>query len=91
VSQLHARAIRRLRVALGEMGPQHMAEMRRAFIAFAASKAVVVKAQLPKAHTQKIASPPAVVLPYKPADKRPVAVRATIRMSRPRQAVAAAR
>ncbi|PYR26522.1 MAG: hypothetical protein DMF92_18310, partial [Acidobacteria bacterium] len=39
VSQLHARAIRRLRVALGEMGPQHMAEMRRAFVAFAASKA----------------------------------------------------
>jgi RNA polymerase sigma factor FliA len=91
VSQLHARAIRRLRVALGEMGPQHMAEMRSAFIAFAASKAVAVKAQLPKAHAQKIASPPAVVLPYKPADKRPVAARAAIRMSRPRQAVAAAR
>src|SRR6267143_4539074 len=46
VSQLHARAIRRLRVALGEMGPQHMAEMRRAFVAFVASKAVAVKAPL---------------------------------------------
>src|SRR5438128_1891574 len=42
VSQLHARAIRRLRVALGEMGPLHMAEMRSAFVAFAASKAVAV-------------------------------------------------
>src|SRR5438874_10927340 len=62
VSQLHARAIRRLRVALGEMGPQHMAEMRRAFVAFAASKAVVVKAPLPKKiSAQKIASPQAVV------------------------------
>jgi len=91
VSQLHARAIRRLRVALGEMGPQHMAEMRSAFVAFTASKAVAVKAQLPKAGAQKIASPQAVVLPYKPANKRPVAVHATLRMSRPRQAVAAAR
>src|SRR5438552_6086164 len=91
VSQLHARAIRRLRVALGEMGPQHMAEMRRAFVAFAASKAVVVKAPLPKIAARKIASPQAVVLPYKPANKRPVAVRATLRISRPRQAVAVAR
>ena len=30
VSQLHARAIRRLREALGEMGPQQVAEMRKA-------------------------------------------------------------
>ena len=29
VSQLHARAIRRLRDALGHMGPQQLAEMRR--------------------------------------------------------------
>src|SRR5258708_6350354 len=34
VSQLHARAIRRLREALGEMGPQHMAAMRQALLAF---------------------------------------------------------
>src|SRR6266705_3241651 len=30
VSQLHARAIRRLRDALGRMGPQQLAEMRQA-------------------------------------------------------------
>jgi len=30
VSQLHARAIRRLRDALGEMNPQHIAEMKKA-------------------------------------------------------------
>ena len=37
VSQLHARAIRRLREALGEMNPQQVAEMRkRQLVAFAA-------------------------------------------------------
>ena len=34
VSQLHARAIRRLRDSLGSMGAQQMAEMREALIAF---------------------------------------------------------
>src|SRR5476649_2362298 len=38
VSQLHARAIRRLREALGEMNQQSVAEMRRQLIAFAARK-----------------------------------------------------
>jgi len=38
VSQLHARAIRRLRDALGEMNPQHVAEMKKALVAFAAKK-----------------------------------------------------
>ena len=32
VSQLHARAIRRLREALGEMGPEQVAEMRKALV-----------------------------------------------------------
>src|SRR5207344_684032 len=36
VSQLHARAIRRLRDALGEMGPAQVAEMRKAFAEFSA-------------------------------------------------------
>src|SRR5215217_4688555 len=38
VSQLHARAIRRLRDALGDMNPQKVAEMRRQLIAFAERK-----------------------------------------------------
>jgi len=38
VSQLHARAIRRLRDALGEMNPQHISEMKKALVAFAAKK-----------------------------------------------------
>src|SRR5882672_10679065 len=70
VSQLHARAIRRLRDELGEMNPQKVAEMRRQLIAFAARKPVMVKAQLPAVSAEKIASPHAVVLPYKLITKR---------------------
>src|SRR3954466_16357430 len=36
VSQLHARAIRRLKEALGDMNPQQVAEMRRQLVAFTA-------------------------------------------------------
>jgi len=68
VSQLHARAIRRLRDSLGEMGPQQVAEMRKAFITFAAKKPVMAKADLPQA--ERAASPHGVVLPYKPSAKR---------------------
>src|ERR1043165_7487385 len=38
VSQLHARAIRRLRDALGDMNPQKVAEMRRQLVAFSSKK-----------------------------------------------------
>src|SRR6266850_1150239 len=67
VSQLHARAIRRLRDALGEMHPQQVAEIRRQLVTFAA-KPKMVKTALPMA--EKAASPQAVVLPYKPPAKR---------------------
>jgi hypothetical protein len=46
VSQLHARAIRRLRDALGDMNPQKIAEMRRQLIAFAVKKPQMVKADI---------------------------------------------
>src|SRR5437899_8888361 len=49
VSQLHARAVRRLRDALGDMNPQQVAEIRRALVEFAARKTVMAKAQLPAA------------------------------------------
>ena len=96
VSQLHARAIRRLREALGEMGAQQMAEVRMALISFASRKPAIAKATLPlKSHTtavqEKIPAPQAVVLSYKAAFKRPVPARATLKMSRARPAVAAAR
>jgi RNA polymerase sigma factor for flagellar operon FliA len=87
VSQLHARAIRRMREALGEMGPQQIAEMRKALVAFASRKPVAAKATLPAVREEKLAAPQAVVLPY----KRATPARATLRMPRTRQAVAAAR
>jgi RNA polymerase sigma factor (sigma-70 family) len=101
VSQLHARAIRRLREALGQMGPAQMAEMRQALVAFASRKPAMAKAQLKgreaqeaqgrqQPQEQKIAAR-AVVLAYKPAQKRQ-SVRATLKVSsRQREAVAAAR
>src|SRR6266849_7346721 len=87
VSQLHARAIRRLRDALGDMNPQKVAEMRRQLIAFAAKKPVMVKAQLTRESAEKIASPQAVVLAYKPASKRPAPAKATLKMAPQRHAI----
>src|SRR5437773_2804117 len=46
VSQLHARAVRRLRDALGDMNPQKVAEMRRQLIAFAAKKPAMAKVDI---------------------------------------------
>src|SRR5262249_54854493 len=86
VSQLHARAIRRLRDALGDMGPEQVAEMRKALVAFAAKK-TMAKASLPEsAAGSKPAAQPGVVLAYKqPAlAKRPVPARASIKIARPR-------
>ena len=83
VSQLHARAIRRLRDALGQMGLQQVVEMRRAL-----GKPRMLKAALhPRAG--RPAAPRVVVMPY--AAKRPAASRAILRMDRPRRATAAAR
>lgn len=75
VSQLHARAIRRLRDALGEIGPQEIAEVRQALVAFAAPKPAMAKVGLPS-ETGRGRTPAAavqtaqpsqsgVVLPYK--------------------------
>ncbi|MGB7218711.1 MAG: FliA/WhiG family RNA polymerase sigma factor [Vicinamibacterales bacterium] len=89
VSQLHARAIRRLRDALGDMNPQQAAEVRRQLVAFASRKPKMVKAQLPTAET--VASPHGVVLPYKPAARRGAMAHATLKVGRARQAIAAAR
>jgi RNA polymerase sigma factor for flagellar operon FliA len=98
VSQLHARAIRRMRDALGDMNPEKVAEMRRQLIAFSATKpmAKVTRAMVPlkanPAYTaETVASPHAVVLAYKPASTRPAPAKATLRMPRQRQAMAAAR
>jgi len=84
VSQLHARAIRRLRESLGEMGPQQIAEMRKAFQAFMSRRPA------PEAVAHAGVATSAVVLPYKPVKKLAMA-RATLKIKPQRQAVAAAR
>jgi RNA polymerase sigma factor for flagellar operon FliA len=94
VSQLHARAIRRLRESLGELGPQQVAEVRQALVTFTAKtpKMKMAKATLPDAKAETLATSPAVVLPYRPARTRPAAPPATLKMLRPRHhAVASAR
>jgi hypothetical protein len=104
VSQLHARAIRRLRDALGEMGPQQMAEMRKALLSFVERKPAVAKAAVPAVTVppearvkpapavqhEPAASAHAVVIQYKPATRRTPA-RQPLKVGRHRQAVAAAR
>jgi len=92
VSQLHARAIRRLRDALGDMNPQKAAEVRRQLVAFA-SKKPMAKAPM-RAHTTftaETAAPQAVVMAFTPAGRKPVPAKAPLRMPRQRQAMAAAR
>jgi len=97
VSQLHARAIRRLRDALGDMNPVKMAELRRQLVAFTVRKPAMAKAAItplkPSAAmtAQGVAAPQAVVLEYKPVVKRTAPVKATLKLPRQRQAIAAAR
>lgn len=59
VSQLHARAIKRLRESLGEMGPAHVAVMRDALVELATSRPAMAKAALksarPAAKVPKVA------------------------------------
>jgi len=73
VSQLHARAIRRLRDALGDMNLQKVAEMKRQLIAFAAKKPTMAKVAQPRpAMVAQTEPSQAVVLPYKqPTLQRP--------------------
>jgi len=90
VSQLHARAIRRLRDALGEMNPAKVAEMRRQLIAFAVRKPTMVKANT-EMTAEVVATTPGVVLPYKrTALKRMTMAKATLKMPGRRQASFAA-
>jgi RNA polymerase sigma factor for flagellar operon FliA len=91
VSQLHARAIRRLRESLGQVGADEVAEMRQALLAFTTKKAAMAKATIAE-RRQRPASAHAVVLPYRAVVRRAPTVAATaIRQSRQRQAAVAAR
>lgn len=90
VSQLHARAIKRLRESLGEMGPQHIAVMRDALVDLASSRPAMVKAALPR--PAKASAKPAMVLNYaKPRKPRATTQVKVALRPRMRAAVAAAR
>jgi RNA polymerase sigma factor for flagellar operon FliA len=86
VSQLHARAIRRLREALGDMNPEQVAEMRLQLVAFVA-KPKMAKVEIPAG--RGAALPQGVVLPYKRVAARTVP--RAIKAARTRHVVAAAR
>jgi hypothetical protein len=65
--------------------------MRQALVAFA-PKPRMVKATLPEPQAETLASPQAVVLPYKTPAKRQTLARATtLKVDRGRRAIAAAR
>jgi len=94
VSQLHARAIKRLRDALGSMGPQQVSELRKALVEFAAKRPVMAKAELPVAAPVETPAPAAasakaIVLAYRPGAKRMATVRPSLKIDRRRTAVAA--
>ncbi len=66
VSQLHARAIKRLRESLGQMGAQEVAVMRDALVELASSRPAMAKAALARtAKRPMTALKPALVLNYK--------------------------
>jgi RNA polymerase sigma factor for flagellar operon FliA len=71
VSQLHARAIKRLREALGDMGAQHIVAMREALMQLASAKPIMARASIAPA------SPVATPMPVRPtalaAGARPAA------------------
>src|SRR5262245_48559465 len=88
VSQLHARAIRRLRDALGDMNTETVTEMKRELIDFATKKPVMSNASpRPSTAAAEPCAAPAVVLPYKQpvAVKRATPAKAPLRVARRRQ------
>ena len=74
VSQLHARAIRRLRDALGQKRPDQLAAMRLALATLVCHKPKMMKA---------------VVLPYKAPRRRSAPAAALLKLEEMRRAVAA--
>ena len=93
VSQLHARAIKRLRESLGELGPQQVSAMRDALVEMATARPLMAKATLKPAKT--IAGiRPGLPFDYASAAKtraaRPVPLKVTLR-PRVREARAVAR
>jgi len=92
VSQLHARAIKRLRESLGQISPKHVAAMREALVDLASSRPAMAKAALPKSANG--VGRPAQVLAYskrKPRQTVGTQVKAAALRSRVPETIALAR
>ena len=94
VSQLHARAIKRLRESLGELGPQQVSAMQDALVELATNRRVMAKASLKPAKTLAGAKP-GLALRYASANnkargERPAPLKVALRPSL-REAIAVAR
>jgi RNA polymerase sigma factor for flagellar operon FliA len=96
VSQLHARAIGRLREVLGKMGPSQAAEMKQALISLASRRPVMAKAVLrtPVEMPARADSSPAparsergIVLRYKPSKRYEAAAASRRARARARQSI----
>lgn len=91
VSQLHARAIKRLRESLGHIGPQQVTEMKEALVDFATARPTMIKARI---KTTKPVGKPGLLLDYaappKPRVTRATPLKVALR-PRTREALAIAR
>jgi RNA polymerase sigma factor for flagellar operon FliA len=93
VSQLHARAVRRLRVALGAAGASQASELRAGLVEFALKNLKATPGAKAAPQPGADATPEsAVVLTYAKPARRPAPVRSrAIRVARPAPAMAASR
>jgi RNA polymerase sigma factor for flagellar operon FliA len=73
VSQLHARAIKRLRESLGDMKAEHVTAMREALVDLAAGRPKMAKVVATRQPARTPTTVSARVLKYKPAGKKTVA------------------
>jgi RNA polymerase sigma factor for flagellar operon FliA len=90
VSQLHARAIKRLRESLGSMGAEHVVAMREALVDLATSRPAMAKAALPKSPMVAQVAPARVLSYGAPRKRRPAAVSVPVAVAmRPRMRAAA--
>jgi RNA polymerase sigma factor for flagellar operon FliA len=90
VSQLHARAIRRMRDALGLLAPHRTAELGHALLGLTA-KPKAVKAVRPSPRSDQAMATPAVVLPYKRSPKQMASVPSSLTNRSRYEAIAGAR
>jgi RNA polymerase sigma factor for flagellar operon FliA len=92
VSQLHARAVRRLRESLGNLKPEHVAVMREALVDLAATRPRMAKVAAKKSAPNSASTQAGRVLSYRPGLRSKDASASAAVVRRPaRAAVAAAR